>query len=86
MITLKCYERTVSRRETINKFGKIGYVFYDEYFKTDREEFLESQNYCKKIKFCEVPCSYKFEDIEPDKVYEEELFRRNRKKYNRRYR
>lgn len=82
---MKYYERTVSRREPINKFGRIGYVFYCEYFKTDSEEFLEAQNYYKKVKFCEVSESSKFAEIEPDKIYDEPLFKRNRKEYRHRY-
>ena len=47
---MKLYERAVSKRQAINKFGKLGYVRYLEFVLTDD---IEQFNKRKRIKFTE---------------------------------
>lgn len=70
---MKYYERTITKREAINRFGKLGYVAYTEYFKTNDEKFVEKMNKGKKIKFDEVNRTNKFLHIDKNKLYEEKL-------------
>jgi len=65
---MKYYERTVTRREKINHFGKLGYVPYIEFFKTNDEKFLADANYRKQVKFSEVKRDKKFLHIESNKI------------------
>ena len=46
----KIYIRHVTKREPINRFGKLGYVEHVEAVEADEEE-LARVNYCKKIRF-----------------------------------
>lgn len=48
---MKYYTRTITKRETINKYGKLGYVSYDEYVKTND---ITPFNKGKKIRFTEI--------------------------------
>lgn len=48
---MKYYTRTITKREPINKFGKLGYVAYDEYVKTND---IDKFNKGKKIRFAEI--------------------------------
>lgn len=45
---MKYYERTITKREPINKFGKMGYKPYVEYVKT---KSIEKYNKGKRILF-----------------------------------
>lgn len=73
-IKMKYYTRTVSRREPINKYGKLGYPRYEEFFKTNDESFLNKMNYGKKIKFKECANGeIYFNDIEENVLYSEKI-------------
>lgn len=63
------YSRVITRRQSINRFGKIGYVPYVEYFGIDEfpsvedKEFIASMNKGKRILFmpsmdCEFHSKY----------------------------
>ena len=45
---MKYYSREVTKREPINRFGKIGYVLYKEMVKTNN---IDKFNKGKQIKF-----------------------------------
>lgn len=67
----KYYERTVTHREAINRFGKIGYPKYIEYIKTDN---IEKFNKGKKIWFFESDRARKFlYHLEKNKIYSEKV-------------
>ena len=51
---MKYYSREVTRREPVNRFGKIGTPLYVEFFKTNSEKFLEEMNKGKRIRFVET--------------------------------
>ena len=65
------FKRVVTRREPINRYGKIGYVPYVEYFKTNDEDFIRRANFGKKIRFEPVEREPRFVHIDRDKIYEE---------------
>lgn len=48
---MKYYERQITKREPINRFGKLGYIAYTQYVKTND---IEKFNKGKKIKFVEI--------------------------------
>ena len=48
---MKYYERTITKREAINRFGKLGFVPYIERVKTNH---IEEFNKGKKIHFKET--------------------------------
>ena len=70
---MKYYSRTVTRRQAINRYGKLGFVPYSEFFKTDNEKFIEKMNKGKKVKFEECQKEKKFIHIEKNKIYEEKI-------------
>ena len=51
---MKYYSREVTRREKVNSFGRLGYVLYVEFFKTNNEKTVEKFNKGKKIRFTET--------------------------------
>lgn len=51
---MKYYAREVTRREKTNSFGRLGYVLYVEFFKTNNEKTVEKFNKGKKIRFTET--------------------------------
>ena len=51
---MKYYAREVTRREKVNGFGRLGYVLYVEFFKTNNEKTVEKFNKGKKIRFAET--------------------------------
>ena len=53
-IKMKYYSREVTRREKTNSFGRLGYVLYVEFFKTNNEKTVEKFNKGKKIRFAET--------------------------------
>ena len=53
-IKMKYYSREVTRREKVNSFGRLGYVLYVEFFKTNNEKTVEKFNKGKKIRFAET--------------------------------
>lgn len=48
---MKYYARKITKREAINRFGKLGFVPYIQAFKTNKEQVAEQFNKGKKIKF-----------------------------------
>lgn len=48
---MKYYQRIVTRRAPVNRFGRLGYVEYRETVKTNN---IDSFNYRKQIKFTET--------------------------------
>lgn len=71
---MEYYERITTRREPINRFGKLGFVAYVEYFKTNSEEFVTRVNKGKRIKFMSVERDKKFLHIDSDVIYIERCF------------
>jgi len=66
---MKYYERHLTKREAINRFGKIGYVPYVEYVKTLN---IDKFNKGKRIKFEESARARKvLYHLEANTVYEE---------------
>ena len=63
--------RFTTKRETVNKFGRMGYVPYVEYFMTESEEFFNEANKRKQKPFKQVEYSLDFHNIEADKIYSE---------------
>lgn len=51
---MKYYAREVTRREKVNSFGRLGYVLYVEFFKTNNDKIVEKFNKGKKIRFAET--------------------------------
>lgn len=70
---MKYYIREVIRREVINRFGKIGFPRYIEYFKTNDESFLKEMNYRKKNRFDECDADERFDDISENHLYAEKI-------------
>lgn len=66
-------ERTITKREPINRFGRLGFVAYGQYFKTDKESFLAEQNKGKRVRFEAVKRDKKFLHIEKNRIYEEKI-------------
>ena len=66
-ITMKYYRRVITRRVPVNDFGKLGYVPYVEYVKTDD---IDRFNYRKVKKYTETnePAAYLMCEM-PDRVY-----------------
>ena len=48
---MKYYHRQITKREEINRWGKLGYIIYDEYVKTND---IAPFNKGKRIKFTEI--------------------------------
>lgn len=61
---MKYYDRYVTKREAINRFGKLGYVMYREVVLTDD---ISQFNYKKRIKFEQA--HYEGKELEPNTVY-----------------
>ena len=68
-------ERVITKREPVNRFGRLGYVPYIQYFKTDKESFLANQNKGKKVRFESVKRDKKYMHIAKDTMIEERLER-----------
>jgi hypothetical protein len=51
---MKYYSRTITKREAINRFGKLGFVPYVEMFKTNNEKVYEQMNKSKRVRFYET--------------------------------
>lgn len=51
---MKYYSREVTRREAINKYGRLGCVLYVEYVKLNKESELAELNKGKRIRFEET--------------------------------
>lgn len=51
---MKYYARVTTKREAINRFGKLGYVPYVEMLKTNKPAVLDEMNKGKRIKFTET--------------------------------
>lgn len=51
---MKYYSRTVTHREAINRFGKLGFVPYVEMFKANRDSVADELNKGKRIRFTET--------------------------------
>lgn len=66
-------QRIVTKREPINRFGRLGFVPYMQYFKTDKESFFADQNKGKRVRFDSVKRDKKFMHIEKNKIYEERM-------------
>ena len=47
---MKYYSRQITKREAINRFGKLGFVLYTQYVKTND---IEKFNKGKRIRFVE---------------------------------
>ena len=72
VLGMKLYSRLVTKREAINRFGKLGYVLKLELVRT---EHIEKYNHRKRIMFGEetnedVINIYGEQCLEADKVYE----------------
>ena len=63
----RMYNREVTKREAVNKFGRLGYVLYSETVVTDD---IDKYNARKKIKYREVTAE---DDVIaayiPDQIY-----------------
>lgn len=51
---MKYYAREVTKREPVNKYGRMGTPLYVEFFKTNSDDVLALFNKGKKIKFAET--------------------------------
>lgn len=67
---LKLYERQVTKRAPVNKFGRLGYVLVSEKIAT---EDIEKYNKRKHIKFKEIADQDVACAFIPDQVYETQL-------------
>lgn len=66
---MKYYERKITKRESINRFGKMGYVAYVEYVKTND---ISSYNKGKRVYFEESVNARKYlYHLEIDRIYTE---------------
>ena len=63
--------RRITKREPINKYGRLGFVPYIQYFKTDKQAFFDQQNKGKRVKFEKVSRDAKFLHIDKNRIYEE---------------
>ena len=71
---MKYYSREVTRREKVNSVGRLGYVLYVEFFKTNNDRIVEKFNKGKKIRFTETADENIIKQLrkgEKDKIYEE---------------
>ena len=71
---MKYYSREVTRREKTNSFGRLGYVLYVEFFKTNNDKIVEKFNNGKKIRCAETEDSNIVKILrsgEKDTIYEE---------------
>ena len=71
---MKYFSREITRREKVNSFGRLGYVLYVEFFKTNNEKTVEKFNKGKKIRFTETADKNIIKQLrkgEKDKIYEE---------------
>lgn len=67
---MKYYYRNITKREPVNRFGKLGYRPYLQVVLT---EDISKYNYRKHIKFKEfINLDDRYRGIDPDKVYEYE--------------
>lgn len=67
---MKYYYRHITKREPINRFGKLGYRPYLQVVLTDD---ITKYNYRKHIKFKEfINLDDRYRGIDPDKIYEYE--------------
>ena len=60
--------------EKVNSFGRLGYVLYVEFFKTNNEKTVEKFNKGKKIRFTETEdrnIVKILRSVEKDTIYEE---------------
>lgn len=64
---MKIYKREITKREEINRFGKLGFVRYVEYVRTDN---IEPFNYRKRNRFYVTndPAAQMM-TVVPDQVY-----------------
>ena len=68
---MKYYERTTTRRGSVNRFGRIGFIQVKQYVKTND---IKPFNYAKEIKFSESDEAKKYLlHREKDIVYEEDI-------------
>lgn len=70
---MKYYQRIVTRREAVNRFGRLGYVEYRETVKTNN---IDPFNYRKQIKFTETDDKQIIQELrklDRDTVYETKL-------------
>ena len=68
---MKYYSRIVTKREKINRFGKLGYVPYLEYVKTND---IDKFNKRKRILFVENDeVKRELRKLEKDKIYERKV-------------
>lgn len=71
---MKYYSREVTQREAINRFGKLGFVLYVKFFKTNNDEVVEKFNKGKRIRFSETENKDIIKSLrasEKDKIYKE---------------
>lgn len=67
---MKYYYRHITKREPINRCGKLGYRPYLQVVLT---EDISKYNYRKRIKFKEfINLDDRYRGIDPDKIYEYE--------------
>lgn len=64
---MKYYQRTVTKRESVNKFGRLGYVEYKQQVKTNN---IDKFNKGLKIKFAECAKTTEMIHTEKDKIIE----------------
>ena len=60
--------------EKVNSFGRLGYVLYVEFFKTNNDKVVEKFNKGKKIRFAETEDRGIIKQLrkgEKDTIYEE---------------
>lgn len=67
---MKYYAREVTRREVINRFGKIGTPLYVEFFKTNSDKVVAEYNKGKRIKFTETQDKELIKTLRSGKVNE----------------
>ena len=71
---MKYYAREVTKREPVNKYGRMGTPLYIEYFKTNSDDVLVSMNFGKRIKFKETQDANiirKLRSLKADELYSE---------------
>ena len=75
---MKLYKRVISKREAINKYGKLGYKWYTQYVLTDD---ITPFNYKKRIYFEQIVDEQIIErckelNLEPNQIKEVEIIRK----------
>lgn len=59
------YTRVITKREPLNKFGKLGFVEHTEVLVNPTEEILKEANYKKHIRFTKkIETNFDMTDIE----------------------